>query len=303
MGEVTFDNLTLEAGLLGQLHVDLQFGLTCWAAYQYDLAQRQAGFSVYEIGLAERRNALLSSVLLPTLSGYQTINDPKLINNAGLTTPGSIAHLKLSGFMQADGGLSNPGVTQLANDLRAAYSNPNISSIILEVNSGGGQMVAGDILRVAVSERNKPVIAYGWLIGSAAYNAVTGADEIIAANTGAEFGSLGAMYQMNKQVLAYLKENTVSVYSDASPGKNAGSRAAVENDDFSVFKKEVTAATEIFHQTVQASRPLRGNEDKIKSTLDGSMFFADEAKRRGLIDSIGNFNFAIARAKRWERMK
>lgn len=303
MGEVTFDNFTLEAGLLGQLHVDLQFGLNCWAAYQYDLAQRKAGFSVYEIGLAERRQALLSSVLIPTPEGYQTIDDTKLIKNASLTTPGSIAHLKLSGFMQADGGLSNPGVTQLANDLRAAYSNPNISSIILEVNSGGGQMVAGDILRVAVSERNKPVIAYGWLIGSAAYNAVTGADEIIAANTGAEFGSLGAMYQMNKQVLAYLKENTVSVYSDASPGKNAGSRAAVENDDFSVFKKEVTAATEIFHQTVQASRPLRGNEDKIKSTLDGSMFFADEAKRRGLIDSIGNFNFAIARAKRWERMK
>lgn len=303
MGEIQFNNTALETAILsGPLHIDREFGLMCLARYKQDLIERQSGASVFEIGLSERRESVKPSVISFTGTSFETIKDPKLIQNERLTNPGSIAHLKLSGFMQAESGLSNPGATQLANDLRAAYSNKNISAIILEVNSGGGEVLAGDIIQTAVSERNKPVIAYGWLVGSAAYKAVSGADEIIAANESSRFGSIGAMSVLDKRKLEEFKASSEEIYSDASKGKNAAFRMALDGD-MSGFKQLVNEATDNFHGIVKKNRNLKGSQSKIQETLDGSMFYADDAKGRGLVDSIGNLNFAISRAKRWEKMK
>jgi len=73
--------------------------------------------------------------------------------------------------------------------------------------------------------------------------------------------------------------------------------------DMTGFKQLVNEATDNFHGIVKKNRNLKGSQSKVQETLDGSMFYADDAKGRGLVDSIGNFNFAISRAKRWERMK
>lgn len=303
MGEIQFNNSALEQAILsGPLHIDREFSLMCLARYKQDLIERQAGASIFEIGLSERRESAKPSVISFQGASFETIKDPKLIQNERLTNPGSIAHLKLSGFMQAESGLSNPGATQLANDLRAAYSNKNISAVILEVNSGGGEVLAGDIIQTAVSERNKPVIAYGWLVGSAAYKAVAGADEIIAANESSRFGSIGVMFSVNKRQLGEIKDESEEIYSDNSKGKNAAFRMALDGD-MTGFKQLVNEATDNFHGIVKKNRSLKGSQSKIQETLDGSMFYADDAKGRGLVDSIGNFNFAISRAKRWEKMK
>ncbi|MBK9258168.1 MAG: hypothetical protein IPM42_22235 [Saprospiraceae bacterium] len=50
--------------------------------------------------------------------------------------------------------------------------NPNIEGAILEVNSGGGEAMAGQIMFNAIRDFKKPVVAYVHNAGSAAYMAI-----------------------------------------------------------------------------------------------------------------------------------
>ena len=156
-----FENPLVEMAIsAGPLHIDEVVGMAYFKAYQHDLILRAQGMTFAEIGISERRAAARPCIISPLAVGFETIADYGLLKNPRLTNPGSIAHLKLTGFMQAEAGLSNPGVQQLANDLRAAYLNPNISSVILEINSGGGQAIAGDIW----IEISLLLCTVGWLV-------------------------------------------------------------------------------------------------------------------------------------------
>lgn len=204
--------------------------------------------------------------------------------------------------MRVSDGLSSSGIESLVRDFRAAYQNPNISSIILEINSGGGEATAGAMMKNVIQERNKPVISYAWMAGSAAYLAASASDEIIAANEGAQFGSIGVLFSLDKNILKYYSENILDIYASKSPDKNAAFRAAQEGD-FSKYIQMADQHAAVFQKEVQSIRPLKGSESKIQSTLNGAMFFADDAKGRGLVDNIGNFNLALNRAQRWAKKK
>lgn len=298
-----FENPLVEMAIsAGPLHIDEVVGMAYFKAYQHDLILRAQGMTFAEIGISERRAAARPCIISPLAVGFETIADYGLLKNPRLTNPGSIAHLKLTGFMQAEAGLSNPGVQQLANDLRAAYLNPNISSVILEINSGGGQVIAGDMLRNAITERNKPVVVYGWLVGSAAYDAASAADEIIASSPAAMFGSIGTMYTVNMAELKAMSEIYTEFYGQTAPKKNEAHRLAKENN-FAGIQKLVDETTQVFQNSVRSFRDLKGSKEKVSETLNGSIWYGEEAKNRGLVDSIGNFNFAISRAKRWEKMR
>jgi len=294
-----FGNKKIEQLLTSQLwHIDEAYGIAALNSYIHDIYLRQNGFSATEIGLSERRHANKALVY----SAGAPINDAKLIYNAALTPAGSTAVLKLSGVMRAQDGLSGNGIELLVNDLRAAYANENITSIILEINSGGGESTAGAMLKNAIQERNKPVISYGWMVASAAYLAAAATDEIIAASPDSQFGSIGVLFSLNKAFLEMYTAEQIDIYADQSTQKNAAFRAA-QNGDFSKYQKLATEHAAVFHSEVMAMRTLKGNEGRIKSTLDGSMFFAQEAKSRGLVDNIGNFNLALDRAQRWAKKK
>lgn len=299
-GMLDFSNRKIDELIIsGVWHIDQTFGIEVLNQYLHDLMLRGSGFSVNEIGLSERRKANAGLVYA---ADSTPINDSKLIYNAQLTPANSIAVLKLSGAMRVNDGLSSSGVESLVRDFRAAYQNPNISSIILEINSGGGEATAGAMMKNVIQERNKPVISYAWMAGSAAYLAASATDEIIAATEGAQFGSIGVLFSLDKKFLEYYTENNMDIYASKSPDKNAAFRAAQEGD-FSKYVQMADQHAAVFQKEVQSMRPLKGSESKIQSTLNGAMFFAEDAKSRGLVDNIGNFNLALLRAQRWAKKK
>ena len=71
------------------------------------------------------------------------------------------------------------------------------------------------------------------------------------------------------------------------------------NGNFQPIQDVADKATSQFHSMVSAMRPLNGGENYKKATLSGKMFDADESKRRGLVDGIGNMAYAIKRAQSW----
>ncbi len=292
----TFENRGIEHMLsFGNLLIEENFGFKMLNQYLGDLEQLKAGIPFSELGLSKRRAEGLPYVIT---EAADIISDPYIIRNQKLTPFGSIAVIRLIGTMQAEDGLSNYGMRTMAANMRAAYANSNIKAIILEASSGGGEMVAMQILMSVLSERNKPVIGFAQFAASAAYGAMAATDEVIADGKLAEFGSIGAMIQINKAYLEFYKENFASFYGKNAPKKNKELRAALDGD-FDLIQEASDKSTDDFQAIVSALRPLSGGEVYRRETLSGNVFGAEEAKRRGLIDGIGNLQYAIKRANAW----
>lgn len=204
---------------------------------------------------------------------------------------GTIVKLYLNDYMSVNGGLCSMGVQELANNLLSYKDNPNVSGAIIEVNSGGGEATAGQIMYNAVKDFKKPVVAYVLNAGSAAYMAITGAKEIVAAGDLSRVGSIGAFVTLDKNFIAKYKSNFEDIYSTLSGDKNAEIRSYIETGDKTLLQNSLDETVSAFQKMVTDSRTIK----KQDSTLAGKMFIASDAKNRGLIDIIGTESLAIKR--------
>ena len=274
------------------LELDFDYGFQQLNIYLQDLMFLRSGGKFKDLGISERRHSVAPRLIIPSDASFTLVDKWDLMDNN--TPPGSIALLKLSGVMRSQSAMSSPGVDRLASDLRSAYNNQNVKGIILETVSGGGETMAGNMLKSALTERNKPVVGFGHLGASAAYRALSGTDEIIAAGGGAEFGSIGTMISLDNKVIAKLRDRFTEIYGADTPNKNGEFRKALAGD-YSGLQDRVNQLTKSFHDEIKKDRPLQGDSARIKDTLSGAMFSANEAKSRGLVDAIGNLNFAVRR--------
>ena len=294
-------NADIEGFLLASevLEIDFLFGLTEYFRYLEDMRLLEMGVKFKDLGISTRRHSGNPSLIVPNSAAPGTfsfvdrfsLNDPESEIQAG-----SIALLKLQGVMRSQSGMSAPGVDRLINDLRAAYGNDRIQGVIIETNSGGGESLSGTMLKSAIQERNKPVIGFGHLVASAAYRALSGADEIIASGGGAEFGSIGTMVTIDQKILNKYRERFADFYGTGAPGKNEDFRAAIAGD-FSKIQNKVDRLTAAFQKEIAKERNLQGGKETVKETLNGSVFAAEDAKKRGLVDMVGNMQTAVKRIK------
>lgn len=295
-------NPAIEAVLAnGQLAIDAGFGLQCLNQYLSDLALLSNGASYSDLGIEQRRRESDPRIIVTNPSAAVTINDRGLLYNSALTPAGSIAVLRVSGFMQTEssGGSGGArGMRGFADDLRAAYANQNISGILLEINSGGGEVLAMEVAISAIQARNKPIVSHAYFAASAAYGTAAATDEIVALSEMVRLGSIGSVISLNKAALQEYAEQYIDLYGSNAPRKNKEFRAALDGD-FSALQQVVDDATDKFQAKVKDMRPLRGTESKISDTLSGDVFAADEARRRGLVDGIGSTEFAIKRLEAW----
>ena len=294
-GKISPLNRSIELFLTSNssLEIDEQFGRNALSNYLSELALISAGVPFSELGFSERRSSLL-----PTIIPFSASTLGQIVTSQNLdksVQPGSIAVLKLSGVMRSQDGISSYGADTMTAWLRSAYNNPNIDGIIIETESGGGEAFAGTKIDNAISERNKPVIGFAHMAASAAYRALSAADEIVAAGPGAQFGSIGAMYQIDRAVMAEIKTRYDLIIGKDAPQKNAAARMATDGD-YSGYQKSADEYTAEFHQQVIKARGVQGRAD-IKETLSGAMFGAMDAKKRGLIDMVGNMQTAIKRVR------
>jgi len=208
---------------------------------------------------------------------------------------GSLVKIHLNDYMSVRRGLCTMGVQDLANNLLFYRDAPNVSGAIIEVNSGGGEAMAGQIMYNAVRDFGKPVVAFVHSAGSAAYLAISGAKEIVASGPLSKLGSIGALVSLDRKFIAAYKERFEDIYSDLSGDKNGAFREYIETGDSTGIKLMLNDTVEAFHGMVEQFRDIKDR----KVTLRGGMFGAEEAKRRGLADIIGPESLAIKRLKKY----
>lgn len=229
---------------------------------------------------------------------------------------GSTAVFPLVGTMLKYGTICSYGTAEIAEAIKEAAKHKNIDSFVLDIDSGGGGVDAIppmiDAIRFAQS-MGKPVVALVDLCASAAYYMAIYCNEIIANNDlSAEIGSIGVMMSF-ADYKKYYEDKGIKqhmVYSKHSDWKNRPYRNALteskEDEDPEarydlLISEELDPLAEQFQTAVKNRRAHKLKTDT-EGILSGRMFFAKNAVENGLIDSIGDINTALKRAKNLREM-
>jgi len=260
------ENRNIEQFFSENLLIDVSYGISALNSYLNDLALLQSGAKFSDLGYSEKREKQRP------------------------LSRGNIQMLTLNGVMRMDDSISTRGVRSLVADIEAANANSMVQGILLEINSGGGEALAGSFLNSAIAESVKPVVSYGHYVGSAAYLGAIASREVILSSDMAKAGSIGAMITINKTMLEKYKAAYLDIYATQSPDKNKEFRGAMESN-MEFIQESVDKAAELFQNAVMSYRKVKDKE----KALSGGMFYANEAKELGLIDGIGSLNYAVNR--------
>ena len=257
-------------------HIETGAALAALSDFANDLAIIQAGGKWSDTGAAQRK---ASSAIT-----YEK------------TASGRVAVISLDGVMRMSDGLCSSGIQTLSNEVRAQSLDHTVTAIVIEANTGGGEAIAGAELSNAIAEATKPVLFYAHFLASAGVMASLTADEVYAASPQTEIGSIGVKATVDNEMLSWYTKTFTDYYADTSGNKSEEMRG-LQSGDPSKIIASLNKADAIFMDAVKKNRNLTGDAQTITETLSGRMFFADEAKKRGLIDGIKNKSQVIARAE------
>lgn len=205
---------------------------------------------------------------------------------------GMIKVIPLVGTMFTEDQACGPrGVRSIVNEIYQTYNDPNYSGILIQGNTGGGQSSAGRILDSALMDKNKPVVVHATMLASAGIMGTLHATEIMG-DVYSEFGSIGSYISIDKDLINYYKEAIDDIYAEQSSNKNLEFREYIAGNK-KPMQDYINKNAQVFIDSVKGK--LKGTEAVIAETLKGGMYQAKDAKRRGLIDSIGTRKQAINR--------
>ncbi|MFZ4521769.1 MAG: S49 family peptidase, partial [Bacteroidales bacterium] len=206
---------------------------------------------------------------------------------------GSVAIIPIrSEILKYDQPCGPRGSQSILNDVKSADQNPNIKSIVLVVDSPGGQVTGTDLLAEAICNSTTPVVAYiEGMAASAAYWIISGASRIIASSDLDRIGSIGTMLLVEDLQPALEAQGVKfhEIYASLSVDKNADVNQVLDGKYESYQKNVLDVINSKFLSSIKANRPVVND-----STLTGKMYFAPEAIALGLIDEIGSLEYAIS---------
>ena len=223
---------------------------------------------------------------------------------------GSTAIIPLKGTMLKYGTMCTYGTEEIAGSMLQAAAHRNISSIVLDIDSGGGSVDAVAPMIQAIEKiRNsakKPVVASCDMAASAAYWAASACTRVVANNKiSAEFGSIGVMMSFADIKPMYEKQGVKfhTIYAPESNWKNRPFELALEGKYEEIQQEELSPLALGFQNAVKANRSGKLNLE-VPGLLNGRMFFAENAKDPGLnakavglIDETGSMDMAIQMAR------
>ncbi len=183
---------------------------------------------------------------------------------------------------------------ELATDFTTAIRDPNVRSILLAIDSPGGQTTGLDeIAAMIYNARNvKPIVAHVQGLGaSAAYWIASAASEVVAAPT-AMLGSIGAILSIVDNREARAKAGVVvhEIVSSQSPAKNSD---PATTEGRARIQQIADALGAMFVSAVAQYRGV--SEDTVINDFGrGHVLVGQAAVKAGLADRLGTYESVLA---------
>lgn len=191
--------------------------------------------------------------------------------------------------------INGAGSGRVIADLEAAEADPDVKAIVLRVDSPGGTVTGSAQIHEAIQEMSKPVIVS--MAGTAASGGyyVSAPADYIFARADTTTGSLGVILTLfNAQEL--IDEVGVDVVSITSgPNKALGSPwEEITAEQEEIFAEYIDESYEEFVRIIAEGRDL--DEAAVRDMADGRIYTGRQALELDLVDELGNFDDAVAKA-------
>ncbi|ENE0997071.1 signal peptide peptidase SppA [Escherichia coli] len=198
----------------------------------------------------------------------------------------------------------NVGGDTTAAQIRDARLDPKVKAIVLRVNSPGGSVTASEVIRAelaAARAAGKPVVvSMGGMAASGGYWISTPANYIVA-NPSTLTGSIGIFGVLTtvENSLDSIGVHTdgvstspladVSITKALPPEAQQMMQLSIENG----YKRFITLVADARHST----------PEQIDKIAQGHVWTGQDAKANGLVDSLGDFDDAVAKAAELAKVK
>lgn len=183
------------------------------------------------------------------------------------------------------------GTKSMMNQMDRLKTDDAVAGVVLDIDSGGGQVYGTPEFYDYLKDFPKPVVSYtDGLMCSAAYYIGSAASHIVANKRAEAIGSIGA-YAQFLDVAGYYEKlgaKVHTIYATKSTEKNKAYREALDGKYESYIKTELDPIVETFHADMKASRSNLSEE-----VFKGATWSGPDALEKGLVDELGTIKTAI----------
>ena len=198
----------------------------------------------------------------------------------------------------------NVGGDTTAAQIREARLDPKVKAIVLRVNSPGGSVSASEVIRAelaAAKAAGKPiVVSMGGMAASGGYWISTPASYIVA-NPSTLTGSIGIFGVINTVENSL---DSIGVHTDGvatSPLADISITKALPPEVQQMMQLSIENGYKRFITLVADAR--KTTPEQIDKIAQGHVWTGQDAKANGLVDSLGDFDDAVAKAAELAKLK
>lgn len=251
----------------------------------------------YEVEVLEKLKELTGSSKLKTISLKKYRKVPGKVE---AYTQNRIAVIYAVGsILGGEGSDTQIGRDNIVNSIRKARNNENVKAIVMRVNSPGGSALISDLIwkEVELAKLEKPfVVSYGSYAASGGYYISCGADKIISEPTTLT-GSIG-VYSIIPNVKNFFNEKLGVTFDGVKTGKYSDimslSRPLTASEK-RILQKQVDSVYDSFLSVVSLGRDM--DYDEVFEIAQGRVWTGIQGVENGLVDEIGDLQYAISSAK------
>lgn len=207
-------------------------------------------------------------------------------------------------IMDGEETAGNVGGDTTASQIRDARIDPNVKAIVLRVNSPGGSVSASEVIRAelaAAKAAGKPVVvSMGGMAASGGYWISTPANYIVA-NPSTLTGSIGIFGVINtvEKSLDELGVHTDGVAT--SPLADVSVTKALPPQVQQLMQLSIENGYQRFISLVAQAR--KSTPEQVDKIAQGHVWTGEDAKNNGLVDALGDFDDAVAKAAELAKLK
>lgn len=199
----------------------------------------------------------------------------------------------VAGVGLTGGGAVTP--ERVISELKRAEKDLSVKAIILRIDSPGGTASASSEIAMEVQRVKKPVVAsIGDVGASGAYMVASQCDEIISTGS-SDVGSIGVIMQVGdySELLKKLGVKFISIHEGEFKDAGAPWRSLTATET-AMLESDMKLVYDDFIATVAEGRKM--SEPEVRTLATGWAWPGTRAKELGLVDAIGNYSDAVARA-------
>lgn len=190
---------------------------------------------------------------------------------------------------------------RIAQALLDASADEDVAAIVFRVSSPGGSVVASDqilaALRTARERGKRIVVSMGDVAASGGYYVSAYADEIVASPTTitGSIGVVGGKLIIGPALDHYLSTNTESVSVGSPLVDMFNSERPFNQAERAAFSGFIDRAYQGFIALVADGREM--TPEQVRAVAGGRVWTGAQARQHGLVDHLGGFSVAVARAR------